>query len=179
MDDTTENEIIADEPAVLPQMDIAGNDVNSLLMQRFDMMEAKLLDLSTPKPKVKKTRSDAQIKALENGRAKRSVMALERKEENAKIKEEAKIAKKQRIKEQKIAYDLKENNDDVVQDEVVPNVSAVAEPEPTPKPTVSFVEPVAPRPTARRNNILPSEGTFLPAGQSQPRQRVRVFDNVV
>ena len=187
MDETpkTEEEMIVDEPTASPApdpvMDMAGNDVNSLLMQKFEMMEQKLIELATPKQKVKKTRSEAQIKALEAGRAKRSVMALERKQEAAKLKEDAKIAKKQRIKEQKIAYDLKENNDEVIQgdDEVVSNVSAVAEPDAPTKPVVSFVEPVAPRPPPRRNNIIPSEGTFLPAGQSQPRQRVRVFDNVV
>ena len=183
MDETpkTDEEMIVDEPAALPVMDMAGNDVNALLMQKFEMMEQKLIELSTPKPKTKKSRSEAQIKALEAGRAKRSVMALERKQEAAKIKEEAKVAKKQRIKEQKIAYDLKENNDDVIQtdDEVVHNVPDLAEPDAPAKPTVSFAEPVAPRAPTRRNNIVPNEGNYQPEAQSQPRQRVRVFDNVV
>jgi len=110
--------------------DIAGNDISSILLKRFDEMENKLYELSKPPVKKKREPSEKQKLALENARVKKMENFAIRKQLKEDKKKELKEKSKQEVQEYKSKAEIKP---EPIVEENVTKVDTVVSVEPTPE----------------------------------------------
>jgi len=132
MTDIEENNITLEE--IKPTVDIAGNDISSILLKRFDEMENKLYELSKPPVKKKREPTEKQKLALENARVKKMENFAIRKQLKEDKKKELKEKSKQEVQEYKSKAEIKP--EPIVEEnvtEVVDNIPDTTAPEPNPR----------------------------------------------
>ena len=116
------------------QTDIAGNDVNSLILARLDAMENRFVELSKPVPKKKREPSEKQKQALEQARIKKMENFAIRKQ----MKEDKKKADKEKSKIEVEEYkkEIEKKPEPIVNDE--PPVEKPTSPIPTPTEPINI-----------------------------------------
>ena len=90
-----------------PTVDIAGNDISTILLKRFEEMENKLYELSKPPVKKKREPTEKQKLALENARVKKMENFAIRKQLKEDKKKELKEKSKQEVEEYKSKVEIK------------------------------------------------------------------------
>ena len=128
MTDIEENNKTLEESQ--PTTDIAGNDISSILLKRFDEMENKLYELSKPPVKKKREPTEKQKMALENARVKKMENFAIRKQLKEDKKKEDKEKSKKEVQEYKSKAEIKP---EPIVEENVTKVDTVVSVEPTPE----------------------------------------------
>ena len=141
--------------------DIAGNDISSILLKRFDEMENKLYELSKPPVKKKREPTEKQKLALENARVKKMENFAIRKQLKEDKKKELKEKSKQEVQEYKSKK--AEIKPELIVEENATKVDTVVSVEPTPEINTKLKS----KPT--KNNSVPNleYNTY----ENQPNQK--------
>lgn len=103
----------------IKQNEKPSEDATALLLRKFEDLEKKYLEATTPKPKPKRVMSEAQKENLRKARERKIELDKKKKEEKKKLKQEEKKIIKQRV------IDAESTDDNVM----------VSVEEPKPEPT--------------------------------------------